>query len=587
VFGVPVAQDLGQFRTLEQAVPAPLDGRNPAFIQAFLESLVTSGRLDRGASDRAAQAQVQTGQRIDVVLSQLGLIAEPAMLDALSQLASIPLVTPDPAGTLDVNERLSADYLKRHRLLPVAETPAQLTIAADHPFNQDVLSGLAFLLDKPVTQVLMASRDIDAGFLRLYGSDTPAAADSQDGGDDSATVYEDDVQHLRDLASEAPIIRLVNRLIATAVSRHASDIHIEAMGDSLKVRYRIDGDMEEVERLPPDLHAGVASRIKILGKLNIAERRLPQDGRTKFVVGGREIDLRLSTAPALHGESIVMRILDKDRVDLSFEPLGFDPVIIETMLQLLAKPNGIFLVTGPTGSGKTTTLYAALTVLNSATRKVFSVEDPIEYQLAGINQMQIKPTIGLDFVNCLRAILRQDPDIIMIGEMRDTETARIGVQASLTGHLVLSTLHTNSAPASITRLLDMGVEDYLLASTLNGVLAQRLVRKLCSCATPLIDQALADRLRNELGRRFDHTVQMRQPHGCPECRQTGFRGRTTIAELLVINDELRQQITKGITDRSIEAIGRAHGMETLYQNGLRKVLAGETTLNDVLRVASQ
>jgi general secretion pathway protein E len=257
------------------------------------------------------------------------------------------------------------------------------------------------------------------------------------------------------------------------------------------------------------------------------------------------------------------------------------------MLQLLAKPNGIFLVTGPTGSGKTTTLYAALTVLNSATRKVFSVEDPIEYQLAGINQMQIKPTIGLDFVNCLRAILRQDPDIIMIGEMRDTETARIGVQASLTGHLVLSTLHTNSAPASITRLLDMGVEDYLLASTLNGVLAQRLVRKLCSCATPLIDQALADRLRNELGRRFDHTVQMRQPHGCPECRQTGFRGRTTIAELLVINDELRQQITKGITDRSIEAIGRAHGMETLYQNGLRKVLAGETTLNDVLRVASQ
>jgi general secretion pathway protein E len=548
---------------------------------------VTSGRLDRGASDRAAQAQVQTGQRIDVVLSQLGLIAEPAMLDALSQLASIPLVTPDPAGTLDVNERLSADYLKRHRLLPVAETPAQLTIAADHPFNQDVLSGLAFLLDKPVTQVLMASRDIDAGFLRLYGSDTPAAADSQDGGDDSATVYEDDVQHLRDLASEAPIIRLVNRLIATAVSRHASDIHIEAMGDSLKVRYRIDGDMEEVERLPPDLHAGVASRIKILGKLNIAERRLPQDGRTKFVVGGREIDLRLSTAPALHGESIVMRILDKDRVDLSFEPLGFDPVIIETMLQLLAKPNGIFLVTGPTGSGKTTTLYAALTVLNSATRKVFSVEDPIEYQLAGINQMQIKPTIGLDFVNCLRAILRQDPDIIMIGEMRDTETARIGVQASLTGHLVLSTLHTNSAPASITRLLDMGVEDYLLASTLNGVLAQRLVRKLCSCATPLIDQALADRLRNELGRRFDHTVQMRQPHGCPECRQTGFRGRTTIAELLVINDELRQQITKGITDRSIEAIGRAHGMETLYQNGLRKVLAGETTLNDVLRVASQ
>jgi general secretion pathway protein E len=583
-----VAQDLGQPRTLEATVLLPRDGRDPAFVRAFLDALVESGRLDRAAGDRAAQAQAQTRQRVDIVLSQLGLIAEPAMLEVLSRLCGVPLVTPDAGSQQDFNDRLSAEYLKRHRLLPFCETPEQLTIAADHPFNQDSLSGLAYLIDKPVAQVLMASRDIDAGFLRLYGSDTPAAAETPDGGDsDNATVYEDDVQHLRDLASEAPIIRLVNRLIAAAVSRHASDIHIEAMGDSLKVRYRIDGEMEEVERLPPELHAGVASRIKILGKLNIAERRLPQDGRTKFVVGGREIDLRLSTAPALHGESIVMRILDKDRVDLSFEALGFDHSIIKAMLQLLAKPNGIFLVTGPTGSGKTTTLYAALTVLNSATRKVFSVEDPIEYQLPGINQMQIKPAIGLDFVNCLRAILRQDPDIIMIGEMRDTETARIGVQASLTGHLMLSTLHTNSAPASISRLLDMGVEDFLLASTLNGVLAQRLVRKLCSCATPVSDSGLADRWCNELGRRFDQTIQLRQPRGCPACRQTGFRGRTTIAELLVINDELRQRITKRTTDRTIDAIGRTHGMETLYQNGLRKVLAGETTLNDVLRVASQ
>jgi general secretion pathway protein E len=557
-------------------------------VRAFLDHLQECGLLDAMACDRAAAVQTQTGQRIDDVLSQLGLVTDAALLQSLADFCDLPLIDlvnlpPEPV----LPEALKADFLRRNRVVPLQADARQLAVAVADPFARDVLDAIAYHVEMPVVAALSAPRNIDLALSRLYGlSDGEAAAEAAPR-DANSAAYEDDIQRLRDMASEAPIIRLVHRLIASAVGQGASDIHVEPAADSVRVRYRIDGVMEEVERLPPDVQTGVATRIKILGNLNIAERRLPQDGRSKFVLGGREIDLRVSTTPILHGESIVLRILDSEQVDLTFDALGFDHPTQAELAALLARPNGIILVTGPTGSGKTTTLYSALTTLNSAERKIFTVEDPIEYQLPGVNQMQIKPLIGLDFVHCLRSILRQDPDVIMIGEMRDAETASTAIRAALTGHLVLSTLHTNSASASVTRLLDMGVEDYLLGSSLSCVLAQRLVRKLCpNCAIPLRDAKLQERLAAELGEAANQQpARLRQSGGCAACKSTGFRGRTTIAELLIIDDNVRTTIKRGTTDRDIEKVGLRNGMRTLYRSGVAKVLAGETTLEEVLRVA--
>lgn len=570
-------------------VASRVNPRDRKVARAILDMLVDAGLLDRLAADRAAQAQRQTGERIDIVVIQLGLVSERDLLDAMARHFELPVAAAQiyPAAPV-LADQLRADFLKHNRLIPVAATATQVTIVTADPFAGDTLTAIGYLTGRKVRAMLGAAKDVEAAIERLYGEPTPIEPEvvATDG---LASIQEDDVQRLRDLASEAPVIRLVNRLIAQAIEARASDIHIEPLADSLRVRWRIDGVLAEVERLRPDLHAGIASRVKILGRLNIAERRMPQDGRTKFVLGGREIDLRISTAPLLHGESIVMRILDRESLQLDFDVLGFDAAARGKLGRLLELPNGIILVTGPTGSGKTTTLYAALTILNSIERKVFTVEDPIEYQLAGVNQMQIKPAIELDFVHCLRAILRQDPDIVMIGEMRDVETVRTGIQASLTGHLVLSTLHTNSAAASVTRLLDMGAEDYLLASTITGILAQRLVRRLCdACAVPDTEftstlAGLNDDLRAFARRIGD--VSPRRAVGCPHCRQTGFKGRTTVAEILLVNDAVREKIVRGVTDRQIEAVARDNGMETLIQDGLRKVARGETTMSEVLRVA--
>ena len=581
-----------QALTLEHPPSAAIarsNPRDPAVARHILDFLVECGELERLSADRAAQAQNETGERIDVVVVQLGLMSDAALLEALARYSRFPVAGADAYPSAPVlPDLLQIDYLRRNRLVPVAVTDTVITIVTADAFATDSLAAIGYLCDRQVQTCIGHAKDIDAAIERLYGDHAGPVALAHDREAPTA-AQEDDVQRLRDIASEAPIIRLVNRLIAVAIERRASDIHIEPSADSLRVRYRIDGIMMEAERLAPELQAGIASRIKILGRLNIAERRVPQDGRTKFVLGGREVDLRISTAPLMHGESIVLRILDRESVELDLAALGFGVDSRRKLQRLFDAPNGIVLVTGPTGSGKTTTLYAALKTLNSTERKVFTVEDPIEYQLVGVNQMQIKPAIGLDFVHCLRSILRQDPDVVMIGEMRDVETARTGIQASLTGHLVLSTLHTNSASASITRLLDMGTEDYLLASTISGILAQRLVRRLCqSCATP--DSAgrtalgVLDRdLRDFVDRLPD--AHMMKPVGCPACSNTGFKGRTTVAELLVVDDGIRAKIVRGVTDRQIEAVARAGGMETLLQDGLRKVMAGETTLAEILRVA--
>jgi general secretion pathway protein E len=397
-----------------------------------------------------------------------------------------------------------------------------------------------------------------------------------------------DVAHLKDLASEAPVIRLVNLILTKAVEQRASDIHIEPFENRLIVRYRIDGVLHEVESPPRRLSAAVISRVKIMANLDIAERRLPQDGRIKLRIQGKEIDLRVSTVPTMHGESVVMRILDKGGVPLEFASLGFDGVGLERFLKILDEPHGILLVTGPTGSGKTTTLYTALDRLNKSDVKIVTVEDPVEYQMPGINQIQVKPQIDLTFANALRSIVRQDPDIIMVGEIRDVDTLRIAMQSALTGHLVISTVHTNDAPSTVSRLLDMGAEDYLLTSTVNGILAQRLVRTLCpKCREP--HKALPEVIDQMSLRRYvpQGDVTLYKPVGCPECAGTGYWGRICIIEVMVMTDNIRSLIMRHSTAGDLRGAAIMEGMETMFENGLRKALAGVTTIEEVLRVTRE
>lgn len=564
------------------------DPRDIEFSNDFLAHLVAEGVLDTHAKDRAISAQHQTGQRIDIVLTELGLISTQALLEVSAQYLRLPLCT---AAEMPVEpilpDLLPYKFLHRNQLVPLKSTDSGLTVAVSDPFASTTIRSIEFLVEKPVSVHLASKSFIEDALARMYAGDL----DERTGASTfkSVDINEDDVQRLKDIASEAPVIRFVGRTISTAVTRRASDIHVEPMVDHVRIRFRIDGTMHEIERLPLTMQAAVATRIKILATLNIAERRLPQDGRSKYVVDGREIDLRVSTTPTMHGESIVLRILDQSQVDLSFPALGFDKATIELLRGLLARSNGIVMVTGPTGSGKTTTLYAALRKLNVIDRKLFTVEDPIEYQLSGVNQMQVKPSIGLDFVQALRSILRQDPDVIMIGEMRDVETARIAMQASLTGHLVLSTLHTNSAAASVTRLLDMGVENFLLASTLSGIVAQRLVRRLCdSCARPcaLADQQIRE-LQEVIGQHSrDLAIATRTPVGCVDCHKTGFLGRTTISETMVFDDTIRDAVLTGASSRELERLSKERGMKTLYQSGVLKVLTGETTIAEVVKATT-
>jgi general secretion pathway protein E len=458
-------------------------------------------------------------------------------------------------------------------MMPLSSDGNELVIALVDPFNHDPVRAIAFLTGRETILRIIAPAEFDKVFESLYvGSEAKANGSEPPGSGDASEI---DIQRLRDIASEAPIIRLVNQLIANAVETGASDIHVEPNAEALLVRHRIDGLLRTAQVLRPGLRAAVTSRIKIMAKLDIAERRLPQDGRIKIAVRGVDIDFRISTIPTAFGESVVMRILDRSRVELDFVSLGFDKEQIAMFEDFLGRANGVVLVTGPTGSGKTTTLYTMLKMLNRTERKVFTVEDPIEYQLTGVNQVQVQPSIGLTFPHALRSILRQDPDIIMIGEIRDVETARIAIQAALTGHLVLSTLHTNSAAATVTRLIDMGLESFMLASTVKGIIAQRLVRRLCSaCALP--DQH-GDVWQSELM----HTVpglksphRLRHANGCPVCSGTGFSGRTTIAEVLPVTSVIHRLIVSKDSDADIEAAAREGGMATMYESGIAKAWRG-------------
>jgi general secretion pathway protein E len=568
--------------------PLP-DPRSEEFTSALRQRLVAGGQLEELAARRAERACQQSSERFDVVLARLGLVADIALCTALSDLLELPLVPADDWPTRSYFDDVVPEaFLAANRMVILNGDGETVSAAVADPFNTAALTALAFQIERPIRVYLAPPVAIERCLERLHGRASSAVAtDSSSTLDNTDDAGADDVRRLEDLASEAPVIRLVHDLIQRAVESRASDIHVEPRDDSVCVRYRIDGALQTAETLPVTVRAALSSRIKIMARLNIAERRLPQDGRIRFTARGREIDLRVSTMPTISGESIVLRILDRESIPLEFSELGFTGPERTGFEQLLAEPNGIILVTGPTGSGKSTTLYTALKTLNHTDRKLFTVEDPIEYRLTGVNQIAVSPKIGLSFASALRSILRQDPDIIMVGEIRDLETAEIAIRASLTGHLVLSTVHTNSAAATIARLLDMGVEDFLLGSSLKGVLAQRLVRTLCNaCATKAeVSDIEAMRLRRLAGHSHDAcAIDVRQPCGCTACRGTGYRGRTAIYELLTITPALRDTIAAGAQESAIEAAAVASGMTTLMQNGMAKVLNGETTTQEVLRV---
>jgi general secretion pathway protein E len=569
-------------RASRSGVPVAFD--NSEIEEGFGRFLIAEKIIDHIVLERAVSAARKTGERLDRVLTKLGLVPDTNLAVALANFLSLTLARPtDVPLERILPDVIEADFVRRNRILPLALEDGALSVGVTDPFNSEPVHALAYLTNLTLNIRIFAPADFEKAFEVLYAVRANDVASHSLG---FAEASELDVQRLRDIASEAPVIRLVNQIIANAVEARASDIHIEPGVDQVLVRYRVDGMLRTAQVLAPALRAAITSRLKIMSKLDIAERRMPQDGRIKIAVRGVDIDFRVSTIPTAFGESVVLRILDRNRVELDFAKLGFSADHVSALHGLLNEPNGIILVTGPTGSGKTTTLYTALKSLNSAERKVFSVEDPIEYQLAGVNQVQVQAEIGLDFPHALRAILRQDPDIIMIGEIRDLETARIAIQSSLTGHLVLSTLHTNSAAAAITRLIDIGVENYLLASTVKGVVAQRLVRKLCRHCAREHDQA--DYWAKELARTVPGIEtrgppNVREACGCTECGGVGFAGRSTIAEILLIDGEFHHLILSNASDSQVSTAARARGMINMSEMGAAKIWQGETTVDEVLR----
>ncbi len=553
--------------------------------------LIERSKLDAVNLERALRLQESgPGERIGILLVRSGFAAERDVTEALSEQLKMPIVAASEYPELPVlEERIAVRFIRESKALPIGEDPHQVVLAMADPLDAYVISAFRMVTHRPVIARLAVPSELDGAFERLYGSGKTSmdqiVGEVETRDQDSEG---EDLAQLKELASEAPIIRLVSLIISHALEARASDIHIEPFENRLVVRYRVDGVMHEVESPPRRFSAAVISRIKIMANLDIAERRLPQDGRIKLRLQGKEIDLRVSTVPTMHGESVVMRILDKSGTALDFVTLGFDAIVLARFQQVLSQPHGIVLVTGPTGSGKTTTLYTALEKLNQPDIKILTVEDPVEYQMEGINQIQVKPQIGLTFANALRSIVRQDPDVIMIGEIRDLETAQIAVQSALTGHMVLSTLHTNDAASTVNRLLDMGVDDYLLTSTINGILAQRLVRKLCGyCRQP--HPALPEVIAEMELRRFTdtNTVTLYRPVGCSECGGTGYAGRVSIVELLVMSDVIRGMVMRHVTAGEVRQQAIAEGMQTMYENGLSKAVAGVTTIDEVLRVTRE
>ncbi|MDC6378793.1 type II secretion system ATPase GspE [Pseudomonas graminis] len=552
--------------------------------EALCAWLLANAGLKTGDLERAQRlAQESEGSSLTELLTRLGLVSELDLAKAWASTLQAPLLLAENVTLSgDPLPELSERFLRHYRLLPIGTHADGVHVLAANPGNAYGLDAVAYACQAPVYVSVGAGSEVDGLIERYYGQGRSAMGSLIETLDEHGGA-EEDIEHLKDLASEAPVIRLVNLILQRAVEQRASDIHIEPFESQLKVRYRIDGVLHEAEAPPSSSSAAIISRLKIMARLDIAERRLPQDGRIMLRIQGKELDLRVSTVPTSFGESVVMRLLDRQTVSFDFPSLGMDGERLQNFLDVLENPHGILLVTGPTGSGKTTTLYTALSRLNTAERKIITVEDPVEYQLEGINQIQVKPAIGLDFAGALRSIVRQDPDVIMIGEMRDLETCRIAIQSSLTGHLVLSTLHTNSAAASITRLLDMGVESYLIASTVKGILAQRLVRRL-DPLTRIAFEAPPELVAEHGLERFTDQRPIMLYRPASELPGGGYHGRSAITELLVMNEELRGLLMRQADAATLEQAARRGGLRTLYEEGLRQAVVGVTSLEEVLRV---
>ena len=547
-----------------------------------LEQLVLErGLIAPETLGRARLVQAETGERLDSVLTRLGMVAEQALANAIAKETGLAIAasTDFPAEPV-LAEAISVRFLRDVKAVPIAESDGTVDVALIDPLDPYPIQALSFALDRKIRPIVAKANDVESALDRLYGAAAQAQADAE-------SVDESDVERLKDLASDAPVVRTVNNLIARASEARASDIHIEPAEDCVRVRFRVDGALIDVETLPAQMKLPLISRIKVMASLDIAERRLPQDGRLRVAVRGHEIDLRIATSPTIHGESVVLRILDRSNLSLDFKALGFEDDVLEQFLHVLKQPHGIVLVTGPTGSGKTTTLYASLAAINSPDRKILTIEDPIEYRLAGINQTQVKPQIGLTFAAALRSFLRQDPDVMMVGEIRDLETAEVAIQSALTGHTILSTLHTNSAAASITRLIDMRVEPFLITSTLNAVMAQRLVRRLCTkCREPY--EPAPGFLQSLLpGTDVSSVKALYRPKGCDSCGHSGFRGRLSVMELLPVTDEIAGLILSRAEAREIQRSAVAHGMRTMLADGLLKSQKGLTTIEEVLRATRE
>jgi general secretion pathway protein E len=557
--------------------------------------LLRSTRLTAEQLDEArARAEDQERPLVDALIEG-GALTEQEILAALGGALDLPVRETIAAGEIDAElvDKIPIAFAKAHGILPLARTTAGvLHVAIADPFDTDALDDLRLLFDGAELEPELASRRAILDAINQVYDRGPASAEALalDASEDldalASEIGHAEPQDLLEAADDAPIIRLVNSLLQHAVKERASDIHLEPFEREIRVRFRIDDILyEPVRALPRALMAPIVSRIKILGSLNIAEKRLPQDGRIRLKIAGRDYDVRLSTIPVAHGERVVMRLLPRTSEMLNLENLGFDEDHLTVWNKLIARPNGIILVTGPTGSGKTTTLYGALSRINTLDVNIITVEDPVEIQLPGIAQIEISPKIGLTFASGLRSILRQDPDVVLVGEIRDLETAEIAIQASLTGHLVFSTLHTNDAPSAITRLVDMGVERFLVASSLVAVLAQRLVRVLCTQCREAYE-ANAEELA-ELGLRSSRAVQVYRPGSCERCNYTGYRGRLGIFELMLIDDDIRDLVAQNVDAKRIKRQAVANGMRTLRVDGARKVLRGVTSVAEVLRATEE
>ena len=559
------------------------------------EILVERGLVSEADLVRLLENERSKGQPLGTLLVQQGLITEEDLLEALSEQLGLPFWRKlEEVGIEHIPvSKIPIAFYRQQKVFPIAFTDGGLKVAVSDPLNLQPLDGLAVFLGAPVEPVISSERELMAAINRYFDRETGSTEQVMqdiEGEDLGAIANEiEETDDLLDLASEAPVIRLVNSILTQAVRARASDVHIEPFERELKVRYRIDGLLYNTLTPPRRLQAAISSRIKVMANLNIAERRLPQDGRIRIRVGEKDVDIRVSVVPTAYGERIVLRLLDKTSVLLGLEEIGMGEEAYVRYSRLIKRSNGIILVTGPTGSGKTTTLYGTLNKINAPELNIITIEDPIEYQLNGIGQIQVNPRIDLTFANGLRSILRQDPDIIMVGEIRDRETAEIAIQASLTGHLVFSTLHTNDAAGAVTRLLDMGVEAFLVSSSVLAIIAQRLVRVICKeCREPyrpdtsLVKEMGLDRASDPLFEGFFY-----RGKGCAACFQTGYRGRSGIYELLAIDDNIRNLIMSGADSSVIRRKAIEQGMTTLFRDGVIKVVKGTTTVDEVLRVTQE